>query len=689
MEGAPKPVLEVRNLRVEFPTRWGTLVAVDDVSFHIEAGEVLGVVGESGAGKSMTGTAVIGLLEPPGRIGAGEIRLEGSRIDHLPNEEMRRIRGRKIGAIFQDPMTSLNPLFTVGDQLIETIQTHLELTDRQARKRALDLLHEVGLPNAEERIDHYPHQFSGGMRQRVVIALALCAEPRLIIADEPTTALDVSIQAQIIALLKKLCREHHAAVMLITHDMGVIADTADRVAVMYAGRIGEIGPVADVIQNAKFPYTHGLMGSIPAIGTRSEWLIQIDGAMPRLHEKPEGCAFHPRCPKAFARCTGERPELMPVEKSAVSCWLYDPATPGADQVDLGIETYARSGPAPIRRRAPSEETLLEVSGLRRYFDVSPPLIQRVMAGLGRSIVRAVDGIDFTIPHGETFALVGESGCGKSTVARLLVGLYGVSGGDIRFDGVSLATRRQRAQHRSHQARMQMIFQDPYTSLNPRWQVRDIVAEPIRAHKQALGGAEIKDRVDQLLRQVGLSPVDGEKYPHEFSGGQRQRISIARALGGEPDFLVCDEPTSALDVSVQAQILNLMRDLQLRLGLTYLFISHDLAVVHHIADRVGVMYLGRIVECAATESLFRAPRHPYTRMLFEAVPDLTMRKRDRTPVAGEVPSPINPPPGCAFHPRCPLANARCRREVPRLKDVGGAQVACHALEEGRLPAWRAA
>jgi oligopeptide/dipeptide ABC transporter ATP-binding protein len=689
MATSSRPVLDVRNLRVEFSTRWGTLVAVDDVSFHIDAGEVLGVVGESGAGKSITGSAVIGLLEPPGRIGAGEIRLDGRRIDDLPYDEMRRIRGRKIGAIFQDPMTSLNPLFTIGDQLVETIQTHLHLTDRQARSRALELLHEVGLPNAAERIDHYPHQFSGGMRQRVVIALSLCAGPRLVIADEPTTALDVSIQAQIIALLKRLCCEHGAAVMLITHDMGVIADTADRVAVMYAGRIGEIGPVADVIHRARFPYTHGLMGSIPAIGTRSEWLIQIDGAMPRLHEKPNGCAFHPRCPKAFHLCTGELPEPMLVGRSAVACWLYDPAAGGTGEVDLGVHTYARTGAAPIRRHEPAAETLIRVTDLYRYFDVSPPRLHRLIARLGRSIVRAVDGIDFTIARGETFALVGESGCGKSTVARLLVGLYEASGGDIHFDGVPLTSRRQRAQHRGHQARMQMIFQDPYTSLNPRWQVRDIVAEPIRAHKRARTRAEINDRVDQLLRQVGLSPVDGDKYPHEFSGGQRQRISIARALGGEPEFLVCDEPTSALDVSVQAQILNLMRELQLRLGLTYLFISHDLAVVHHIADRVGVMYLGRIVECAATESLFRAPRHPYTRMLLEAVPDLTMRKRDRTPVAGEVPSPINPPPGCSFHPRCPLANDRCRREVPRLSDNGGAQVACHALEEGRLAAWRAA
>lgn len=317
------PLLEVRNLVVQFPTRRGTLTAVDDISFHIDEGEVLGVVGESGAGKSMTGAAVIGLLEPPGRIAGGQVLLDGRRIDNLPYERMRRIRGKEIGAIFQDPLTSLNPLYSVGRQLVETIQTHTDLSPTQARARAIELLAEVGIPAPERRVDQYPHQFSGGMRQRVVIALALCVNPRLIIADEPTTALDVSIQAQIIALLKRLCREHGTAVMLVTHDMGVIAETADRVAVMYAGRIAEVGPVREVIKNAKHPYTHGLMGSIPAVGHDAERLEQIPGSMPRLTDIPEGCAFNPRCPHVFDRCQRERPELLEVEDSHVSCWLYD------------------------------------------------------------------------------------------------------------------------------------------------------------------------------------------------------------------------------------------------------------------------------------------------------------------------------------------------------------------------------
>ncbi|MBS0223311.1 MAG: ABC transporter ATP-binding protein [Proteobacteria bacterium] len=326
------PLLEVKNLRVEFPTRRGTLLAVDDVSFEIAAGEVLGVVGESGAGKSLTGNAIIGLLEPPGRVAGGEIRLEGRRIDNLPYEEMRKVRGAQIGAIFQDPLTSLNPLYSVGRQLIETIQTHLPLSAGQARQRAIDLLKEVGIPGAEQRIDHYPHQFSGGMRQRVVIALALCAGPKLIVADEPTTALDVSIQAQVIALLKRLCREHGTAVMLVTHDMGVIAETADRVAVMYAGRVAEIGPVRDVIKQARHPYTEGLMGSIPSLGHRSERLAQIDGAMPRLTEIPRGCAFNPRCGHRGQRCLVERPDLMPAGSSRAACWLHDPRGVGAAAV---------------------------------------------------------------------------------------------------------------------------------------------------------------------------------------------------------------------------------------------------------------------------------------------------------------------------------------------------------------------
>ncbi len=586
----------------------------------------------------------------------------------------------------------------MGRQLVETIRTHLDLSETQARERAVALLEEVGIPAAGRRIDHYPHQFSGGMRQRVVIALALAAKPRLIIADEPTTALDVSIQAQIIQLLKGLCKEHGTAVMLVTHDMGVIAETADRVAVMYAGRVVEIGPVADVIHRPQHPYTTGLMGSIPSIVDERERLTQIDGAMPRLTAIPPGCPFNPRCPRAFDRCRRERPELLPAGATQAACWLHDTTRErpsheraGPPQARIAPERVSAEG-SPVTRpvqHAAAGEALLELRDVARYFDVSPPWLNRMLERKPRVLLKAVDGVNLTLRRGETVGLVGESGCGKSTVARLIVGLYAPTRGSIRYDGVVLAgegaSAADGAAQRQARRSMQMIFQDPYASLNPRWRVEDIVAEPIRVQEGQVAKADLDARVGALLEQVGLAAADGIKYPHQFSGGQRQRISIARAMAVNPAFLVCDEPTSALDVSVQAQVLNLMRELQQRLGLTYLFISHNLAVVHHIADRVGVMYLGRIVELAPTRTLFAQPQHPYTRMLLDAVPDLSMTGKARVAVAGEVPNPLDPPSGCTFHPRCPLADERCRREVPSLLPAPtGGEAACHAVEERRLP-----
>ena len=695
------PLLEVKDLVVEFPSRRGVLRALDGVSFSVAAGEVLGVVGESGAGKSLTGASIIGLLEPPGRIASGSIWFDGQRIDNLDAEGLRRLRGRHIGAIFQDPLTSLNPLYSVGQQLVETIQAHLPVSTPEARERAVALLQETGIAAARERLDHYPHQFSGGMRQRVVIALALAAEPRLIVADEPTTALDVSVQAQIIGLLKRLCRERGAAVVLITHDMGVIAETCDRVAVMYAGRVAEIGPVDAVIHRSAHPYSAGLMASIPDIDGDDERLHQIDGSMPRLNAIPSGCAYHPRCAHALPRCAQQRPELQAVGQGLAACWLIDANAPAHAMVEASLAS-AMAG-APAARVAPANGTvqftghpdhrasaagpqpptpLVQVRDLARHFDVSAPWLNRVLEGQPRQWLHAVDGVDFAIPRGQTMALVGESGCGKSTVARLLVGLYQPSRGQVQFDGqdahAAFAGRDALALRR----RIQMIFQDPYASLNPRWTVGDVVAEPLLEHGLAPSRAAAQDAVVGLLQSVGLGAADLGKYPHQFSGGQRQRISIARALATAPEFLVCDEPTSALDVSVQAQVLNLMGDLQRARGLTYLFISHNLAVVRHVSDQVGVMYLGRLVEVAPTRRLFAQPRHPYTRMLIDAIPRMRDHGRERTPVQGEVPNPLQPPTGCSFHPRCPWADARCRSERPVLQTIDGVQVACHAVQEGR-------
>ena len=555
------PVLRVRGLGVTFDTYRGPVQVLDDVNFEIAAGEILGVVGESGAGKSMTGAAVIGLIDPPGRISSGTVELNGERIDGLRGEAMRRIRGRRIGSIFQDPLTSLNPVYTVGRHLVETIRTHLPLTEAQARERALALLEEVEIPDPRVRFGQYPHQFSGGMRQRVAIALALCAEPQLIIADEPTTALDVSVQAQIIALLRRVCRERQAAAMLITHDMGVIAETADRVMVMYQGRVLETGPVREVLDRPTQPYTRVLMAAIPSVH--------------------------------------ERLERLPV-----------PEIGGGAAAPV-----AKAEPAPAPRSS-SGKTLLEVRDLGKEFDLSLGWVERLVSREPRRTLQAVDGVSFQIRQGRTFGLVGESGSGKSTVARMVAGLSLPTRGQVLFDGEDRFKTQADLRRR-----IQMIFQDPYASLNPRWTVGRLIAEPLEVLGLSADPADTAERVAQALRRVRMTPDDARKYPHQFSGGQRQRIAIARALASQPEFIICDEPTSALDVSVQAQVLNLMRDLQQEFGLTYLLISHNLAVIRHMCDDIGVMQRGRLVEAGDAQEVLDAPQHEYTRALMAAVPDI--------------------------------------------------------------------
>ncbi|BBL26255.1 Glutathione import ATP-binding protein GsiA [Comamonas terrigena] len=559
------PVLRVRHLSVTFDTYKGPVHVLHDVSFDIARGEILGVVGESGAGKSMTGSAVTGLIEPPGRISGGTVELFGQRIDQLTGEDLRRIRGKRIGTIFQDPLTSLNPVYTVGRHLVETIRTHLPVSEKEAEARALALLEEVEIPHAKERLAQYPHQFSGGMRQRVAIALALCAEPELIIADEPTTALDVSVQAQIIALLRKVCKERGAAAMLITHDMGVIAETADRVMVMYQGRVLETGPVRQVLDAPHEPYTQVLMAAIPSVHQR---VVRLP--VPEVGGGPVPAAV-PWTPKASAADTvGAKP-------------------------------------------------LLEVQNLGKDYDLSSGWLARLLAREEKKILKAVDGVSFSIRKGTTFGLVGESGSGKSTVARMVAGLTPPTRGTILFDGVDKWSPA--AQTVAMRRRFQMIFQDPYASLNPRWTVEELIAEPL----QVLGITRNKDetaaRVQEALRRVRMKPDDAKKYPHQFSGGQRQRIAVARALASQPEFIICDEPTSALDVSVQAQVLNLMRDLQDEFGLTYLLISHNLAVIRHMCDDIGVMQRGKLVEAGEAAAVLDAPQHAYTRELMAAIPDI--------------------------------------------------------------------
>ena len=563
--GGAVPVLRVRDLSVTFDTYKGPVHVLHNVSFDIYPGEILGVVGESGAGKSMTGSAVTGLIEPPGRISGGTVELRGLRIDTLDGEDLRRIRGKRIGTIFQDPLTSLNPVYTVGRHLVETIRTHLDVSEKEAEARALALLEEVEIPHAKARMAQYPHQFSGGMRQRVAIALALCAEPELIIADEPTTALDVSVQAQIIALLRKVCKERGAAAMLITHDMGVIAETADRVMVMYQGRVLETGPVRQVLDAPREPYTQVLMAAIPSVHQRVERLPvpEVGGG--------------------------------PVAKAVP--WT----------------------PKPVSAEAAAARPLVEVKDLCKDYDLSAGWLARLLAREEKKILKAADHVSFNIRRGTTFGLVGESGSGKSTVARMIAGLTPPTSGIILFDGVDKWSAA--AQTVAMRRRFQMIFQDPYASLNPRWTVEELIAEPLVVLGLTSGKEETAARVQEALKRVRMKPDDAKKYPHQFSGGQRQRIAVARALASKPEFIICDEPTSALDVSVQAQVLNLMRDLQDEFGLTYLLISHNLAVIRHMCDDIGVMQRGKLVEVGESQAVLDNPQHQYTKDLMAAIPDI--------------------------------------------------------------------
>jgi peptide/nickel transport system ATP-binding protein len=658
VSGKPSPLLRVEDLHVHFSTSRGIVRAVEGLSFEVDPGEIVAIVGESGSGKSVSALSIMRLLPRlTGRIPRGTITFKGRNLLKLDEEEMREIRGRDISMIFQEPMTSLNPILTIGMQITEPLRIHLAMTAEQARDRAIELLTLVGITDPERRLEQYPHQFSGGMRQRVMIAIGLACNPSLIIADEPTTALDVTIQAQILELMKDLSRKLNIALIIITHNLGIVARYADRVIVMYASRLVEEGIADNVFHRPRHPYSMGLLRSVPRLDRpRGAKLETIEGLPPNAASPPPGCRFAPRCPYRIPICDTE-PALLPTDTGGLSrCHRHG-------EIAEGKLVWASAAGGVQDAVLQKREPLLSVRDLTKHFSVRGGL--RGVSGT----VRAVQDVSFDIMPGETLGLVGESGCGKTTVGRLILRLEDPTAGELRFEGADIS-KATAAEMKAMRRKIQVIFQDPYSSLNPRMTVGQIIGEPLHVYKLVPGRNEEKARVGELLGQVGLRPEMAARYPHQLSGGQRQRVGIARALAMEPSFIVCDEAVSALDVSIQGQIINLLEDLQRRLGLAYLFIAHDLAVVRHISMRVVVMYFGRVMEVADRDAIYREPLHPYTKVLLDAapVPDPTVEKgREPRLIKGELPSHLSPPPGCVFNTRCPLASEECRQIVPPLEE----------------------
>ena len=687
-KGAPKgdPIMQVRDLHVSFATEAGVCRAVRGVNFDLWRGRTLGIVGESGSGKSVTALSLIGLLDDNAKV-TGSIIMNGEELIGKTDEEMSEIRGERIAMVFQDPLSALTPMFTIGDQIAEGLITHHpDMSKQQIHDRCVELLELVGIPQPEERLSSFPHQFSGGMRQRVMIAIAIANNPDVIIADEPTTALDVTIQAQILDVLAKAQKETGAAVVLITHDLGVVAGAADDILVMYAGRPVERASIDDIFQHPSMPYTMGLLGAVPKPHiAASQRLVPIQGNPPSLVDIPKGCPFSPRCPLATPECSLSEPNLEVVDANSghlASCRRLQ------EIIDKNMK-YTDVFPVPDLLPAdwadvPRDQrpVTLEVDHLVKHFPLTGGGMFRRTIGQ----VAAVDDVTFKIRQGETLALVGESGSGKSTTLMEIMNLMKPEDGRIVVLGHDLAELKKKAERKALRKDLQIIFQDPMSSLDPRMPIYDVLAEPLKVHKWSK--EKINRRIGELMELVGLNPDYVDRFPAQFSGGQRQRISIARALATDPKVLLLDEPIASLDVSIQAGIINLLEDLQAKLKISYLFVAHDLAVIRHISDRVAVMYLGQVVELGETEDVFTHPRHPYTQALLSAIPvpdPVVARTRQRIILKGDLPSPSEKHPGCRFASRCPVKlrltpeqQKMCETKRPVLTsdDQIATEFACH-------------
>lgn len=667
-------LLEIENIVTTFKTDGQLVRAVDGVSMYLDPGEIVGVVGESGSGKSVTMMSMLQLIASPGKVASGKVYIKGNEKNMLEypenSEEMRQMRGGKVSMIFQEPMTSLNPVLTIGYQIQENIMQHLKVSKEEAKKRTVEMLKMVNIPDAEERFNYYPQQFSGGMRQRIMIAMAMSAEPMVLVADEATTALDVTTQAQLLEMLRDIAKKTNTAVIIVTHNLGIVARFAERIYVMYSGSVVESAETKKLFSQPEHPYTRALLRAIPRLDDpRDRILIPIDGLPPNPAARPDYCPFYERCEYRMDRCRKQRkPELMELSGGHFSACLLTPEEKNIKEQEINAQGRKYSPQSVCK-----EENSLEVTGVKKFFPVYKGMLRKKMGD-----VKAIEDISFSVRKGETLGIVGESGCGKTTLARCIMRVYQPDEGQILFGGEDIAFLSDR-QLSPYRPRISMIFQDPFSSLDPRQTAESIVGESLKLHNLVKSREEYEMRVDELFRIVGLDPELKYRVPHEFSGGQRQRIGIARALSSNPDVIICDEPISALDVSIQAQIINLLEDLQAKLGVTYLFIAHDLAVVKHISNRILVMYLGRIAEISECEELYEKPLHPYTKALLAAVPvadPSVEERRERVMIRGEVPSLTKRPEGCPFHDRCERVMERCRKEVPQLCDAGNNhQVAC--------------